>query len=105
MKITAQWITDNVIGVDTCSKRDGVFTARKGFFYTHGGTAEKFAERIECLNVIDEDREAYEEMVEELRDWAEDETITLDEFNNTFMYTLYNWGDYAGCWIKVDLTF
>ena len=39
-------IVENVIGCDQCTKRNGVFTARKGFFYTHGMTAEKFAESI-----------------------------------------------------------
>lgn len=30
----------------TVSKKDGVFTVRRGFFYSHGGSAEKFAERV-----------------------------------------------------------
>lgn len=48
MKITSNWIKENVVGVDSCSKRDGVFTARKGFFYTFAGTSEKFAETIKA---------------------------------------------------------
>jgi hypothetical protein len=57
MNITSNWIMENVLSVDGCSKHKGVFTARRGYFYTHGGTAEKFRDKIvEALpgaNVID----------------------------------------------------
>jgi len=36
----------NIIGIDSCSKRSDVFTARKSFFYTHGYTADKFVDRV-----------------------------------------------------------
>lgn len=32
--------------VDTASTKNGVYTIRKGFFYTNGFTAEKLAERV-----------------------------------------------------------
>lgn len=37
------------IMADTLSKRDGVYTARRGFFYRHGGSSEKFAARVQAL--------------------------------------------------------
>ncbi len=43
---TAKHIKDSVIGIDTCSVKNGVFTARRGFFYTSGRTAEKF---VACI--------------------------------------------------------
>jgi hypothetical protein len=33
-------------GADSVSYRKGIFTARRGFFYTHGYTAEKFVANI-----------------------------------------------------------
>lgn len=46
-KITVNWIRENVIGIDTISKRNGIFTARRGFFYTCGGSSEDLACTIE----------------------------------------------------------
>ena len=43
--MTKQQIAEKVIA-DTVSKRDGVFTVRRGFFYTGGGTAEGFANHV-----------------------------------------------------------
>lgn len=34
------------IGAETVSVRDGIYTARLGFFYTGGYTAEQFANRV-----------------------------------------------------------
>lgn len=34
------------IGADTISKRNGVYTARKEFFYTKGKTAADFVKRV-----------------------------------------------------------
>jgi len=36
-------IFNGAINVDSFSFKDNVLTIRRGFFYTHGGTAEKFA--------------------------------------------------------------
>lgn len=34
------------VSADTASVKNGVFTVRRSFFYTSGGSAEKFAERV-----------------------------------------------------------
>ena len=34
------------IGADTLSKKDGVYFARQGFFYTSGKTADDFVKKI-----------------------------------------------------------
>lgn len=34
--------------VDSCSYKDGVFTVRRGFFYTHGATAGHLAARVKA---------------------------------------------------------
>jgi len=44
--MTAKDIKDNVMWADGCSKRNGVFTVRQGFFYTHGRTASDLADSI-----------------------------------------------------------
>jgi hypothetical protein len=36
-----------LLNADTLSKREGVYTARKGFFYTSGRTPEMFKNEIE----------------------------------------------------------
>lgn len=36
----------NKIMADTLSKKGDIYTARKGFFYSHGGSSEIFANRI-----------------------------------------------------------
>lgn len=36
----------DAIGADTLSFREGIFTARRGFFYSHGGSSNQFAEKI-----------------------------------------------------------
>lgn len=46
--MTSAMVRDKLLGyVDTVSLRKGVFTARRGFFYTHGFTADAFARTIE----------------------------------------------------------
>lgn len=35
-----------LIRADTLSKKGDIYTARRGFFYTSGGTSEAFANRI-----------------------------------------------------------
>jgi len=44
-KITSNFLKEHM-RVDSVSKRNGVFTVRKGFFYTHGGNAVKFKNRV-----------------------------------------------------------
>ena len=39
-------IIKQIASVDTASKRSGVFTVRREFFYTHGKTAQDFADRV-----------------------------------------------------------
>ena len=52
MKDQVTYITPKVstllelVHVDTMSVKKGVYTARLGYFYTHGGTHEKFAAHI-----------------------------------------------------------
>jgi len=36
----------DAVGADTISKKNGIITVRKSFFYTHGYTAEQFADRV-----------------------------------------------------------
>ncbi|MCR4301815.1 MAG: hypothetical protein NUV51_09410 [Sulfuricaulis sp.] len=36
----------NALSADTYSAKNGVFTVRRGFFYTHGRTAESFVEAV-----------------------------------------------------------
>ena len=45
--LTVKQVRD-LISVDTLSLKNGVFTARRGFFYTHGGSSEKLAARIQA---------------------------------------------------------
>jgi hypothetical protein len=45
-KLTVKFIRENVIGADSVSHKNGVFTVRHEFFYTHGHTADDFAQRI-----------------------------------------------------------
>ena len=35
-----------MIHADSISKKGDIYTARRGFFYTHGGSSDAFAERI-----------------------------------------------------------
>ena len=44
-KLTGPKIKD-LTYADTASKRSGIFTVRRGFFYTHGKTASDFANSI-----------------------------------------------------------
>jgi hypothetical protein len=34
---------------DTLSQKDGVFTVRRGFFYTHGFTADGYAAKVQAV--------------------------------------------------------
>jgi len=45
-KLTVKVIRENVIGADSVSHKDGIFTVRNEFFFTHGHTAEDFAQRV-----------------------------------------------------------
>jgi hypothetical protein len=47
MKSLLTQIRENVIGIDSLSKRGDVFTARLGYFYTHGKNAEDFATSVQ----------------------------------------------------------
>ena len=44
MKSLLTQIRENVIGIDSLSKRGDVFTARLGYFYTHGKNERDFAD-------------------------------------------------------------
>lgn len=39
-QLTVAEVRERIGGIDTLSVRHGVFTARRGFFYTHGQTAD-----------------------------------------------------------------
>ena len=50
--MTTQQLRDTLgrasCSIDTLSQKAGVFTVRRGFFYTNGFTAEKLAEKIKA---------------------------------------------------------
>jgi hypothetical protein len=43
---TIKTVKENVIGADAVSLKNGVFTVRRGFFYTGGTTAANLVERV-----------------------------------------------------------
>jgi len=45
-KLTSSYILDNMIGIDTVSQKNGVFTARRSFFYKHGKDHMSFADAV-----------------------------------------------------------
>ena len=47
MKVTAKQVKQ-AISVDTVSKRNGVFTVRREFFFSFGQTSQTFANQIEA---------------------------------------------------------
>lgn len=46
--MTASQVYDEVIGVDQVTVNKGVYTARRGFYYTGGATAEGLVNRIKA---------------------------------------------------------
>ena len=49
MKITSRYLEDNLVGADSVGKKrdgSGNFVIRRGYFYTGGMDADKFAESI-----------------------------------------------------------
>jgi len=46
MATTLKQVREKIITADSHSVKAGVFTIRRGFFYTNGYTAEKFAQRV-----------------------------------------------------------
>lgn len=48
--MTTKDVREKLVGyVDTVSHKGGVFTVRRGFFYTHGNTAAKLANVIKTM--------------------------------------------------------
>lgn len=45
MTVTA---LEEIVSADNITKRNGIFTIRKGFFYTMGGSADKFRDSVEA---------------------------------------------------------
>ncbi len=45
-KMTLAQIKNKIYGVDTISVRGGVYTVRRGFFYTSGKTSNEIALRV-----------------------------------------------------------
>tara|TARA_R110000772_G_scaffold120186_1_gene226379 strand:- start:1143 stop:1391 length:249 start_codon:yes stop_codon:yes gene_type:complete len=43
---TANEVKDQIDGIDTLSVRNGVYTARRGFFYRHGKTSQHIVDKI-----------------------------------------------------------
>lgn len=43
---TAKQVQENMIGVDMVTKHNGMFTARLGYFYTHGKTANDLVQTV-----------------------------------------------------------
>jgi hypothetical protein len=47
--MTTKQVREKLSGlVDSVSQKNGVFTVRRGFFYTHGGSAERLAAAVKA---------------------------------------------------------
>ena len=47
MKITAAVLSNEIMCDQISKKKDGTFIFREGYFYSHGGSSQKFADNIE----------------------------------------------------------